>query len=124
LQFLPNYEWLSFEAIAVQPPEAPKAAKVDQPVKPADDGLEELLAYCDVRCQELARRLVGRGCSVPEIGYELQDSTGRVCAEAELAWPDARIAVVLPERTEAAAVFLDRGWSVFGPANFPDDMTC
>ena len=124
LQFLPNYEWLSSEAISLQPTEAPAMVKASEPVTTADGGLEELLTYCDVRCQELARRLVGRGCSVPVIGYELQDSSGRVCAEAELAWPDAKIAVVLPERMEAAAVFQDRGWSVFGPANFPDEISC
>jgi hypothetical protein len=124
LQFLPGFEWLSSEAVATQAPEPPTAAKTEQPITPADGGLEELLTYCDVRCQGLVRRLVGRGCSVPEVGYELQDATGRVCAEAELAWPGARVAVVLPERAEATPAFQERGWSVFGPASFPDDMMC
>jgi hypothetical protein len=124
LQFLPNYEWLSSEAIATQPTEAPATTKATPPVTPAKGWLEELLTFCDVRCHELVKRLAGRGCSRPENGYELLDSAGRVCAEAELAWPQAKIAVVLPERAEAAAVFQDRGWSAFGPANFPDDLTC
>jgi DEAD/DEAH box helicase domain-containing protein len=124
LQFLPNYEWLSSEAIATQPTEAPATAQPTPQVTPAEGWLEELLTFCDVRCHELVKRLAGRGCSRPENGYELLDSAGRVCAEAELAWPNAKIAVVLPERADAAAVFQDRGWSAFGPANFPDDLTC
>ena len=124
LQFLPNYEWLSSEAIGMQSTETPAVAKASQTAPTANNELEELLTYCDVRCQELVRQLIIRGCSVPEIGYELQDSTGRVCAEAELAWPGAKIAVVLPERKEGAEVFQQRDWSVFGPADFPDDIQC
>jgi DEAD/DEAH box helicase domain-containing protein len=52
---------------------------------------------------------------VPEIGFELQDDQGRVCAEAELAWPDKQIAVVLPERSAAPETFRGRGWNIFDP---------
>jgi DEAD/DEAH box helicase domain-containing protein len=93
--------------------------------KPAEeDPLAELLTYCDPRCHNLLRAAVARGCAVPEIGFELQDEQGRVCAEAELAWPDKQVAVVLPERAAAPDIFRGRGWSVFAPDASADEIPC
>ena len=61
---------------------------------------------------------------MPEIGFELQDNEGRVCAEAELAWPDKQMAVVLPERSAAAETFREREWRVFDPTASPDEIPC
>jgi hypothetical protein len=49
---------------------------------------------------------------LPEVGYELQDEVGRVCSDAELAWPVKRVAVVLPDRLDALEEFRERGWAV------------
>ena len=49
---------------------------------------------------------------LPDVGYELQDGAGRVCAEAELAWPIRKLAVVLPEKRDAVAEFRRQGWKV------------
>ncbi|MBA3302603.1 MAG: hypothetical protein H0U26_01875, partial [Acidimicrobiia bacterium] len=39
-----------------------------------------------------------------------------VCADAELAWEDRKLAVLLPERPEGAGAFRERGWTVlFAP---------
>ena len=122
LQFLPGFEWVSAEAIESQ---APAPTPTPSTAKPAEqDPLAELLVYCDPRCHDLLRAVVARGCAVPEIGFELQDDQGRVCAEAELAWPDKRIAVVLPERSAAPETFRERGWSVFDPTASPDEIPC
>ena len=61
---------------------------------------------------------------MPEIGFELQDDLGRVCAEAELAWPDRLQAVVLPDRDAATQIFRDRGWRVFTPDTPTENITC
>jgi DEAD/DEAH box helicase domain-containing protein len=123
LQFLPGFEWVSAEAIDTQAP-AP-APSPGVAAKPAEqDPLAELLVYCDPRCHDLLRAVVARGCVVPEIGFELQDEQGRVCAEAELAWPDKRVAVVLPERSAAPDTFRGRGWSVFDPTASHDEIPC
>jgi DEAD/DEAH box helicase domain-containing protein len=50
---------------------------------------------------------------LPEVGYELQDEQGRVCAEAELAWPSKKVAMLLPEQDGAKAEFVAQGWRVF-----------
>jgi hypothetical protein len=74
---------------------------------------DELLTYCDERCKALIRGCGEQGKPLPEVGYELQDEQGRVCAEAELAWPARKIAVVVPESQEAAEAFKSQGWNVF-----------
>ena len=117
LQFLPGFEWVSAEAIETQ---APAPVPVPQAAKPAEeDPLAELLAYCDPRCHDLLRAVVARGCDVPEIGFELQDEQGRVCAEAELAWPDKQVAVVLPERTCGAGNLPGAGLERLRPHRLP-----
>jgi DEAD/DEAH box helicase domain-containing protein len=126
LQFLPGFEWVSAEGIQSQPPAppAPSAPTLPAAQPPQDERLAELLVYCDPRCHDLLRAILARGGAVPEIGFELQDEQGRVCAEAELAWPDIQVAVVLPERESAAETFRGQGWRVFGLAVTPEEFPC
>ena len=53
-----------------------------------------------------------RGLLVPEVGYELADTAGRVLAEAELAWPGRGVAVLHGEQTAGTAAFEQAGWRV------------
>lgn len=124
LQFLPRYEWINAEnlgASVLVPDAAPQGTA---PHSTDSDALAEVIDYCDSRCQDLLRAVVSRGCTIPEIGFELMDSSGRVCAQAELAWPNDQIAVFLPEADESKSRFAAEGWSVFGIDNFPDDIKC
>jgi DEAD/DEAH box helicase domain-containing protein len=119
LQFLRGLEWVNAEGIEsrlAEPVLAPAATT------PPDDPLADVLIYCDPRCHDLLRASFSRGCAMPEIGFELQDDQGRVCGEAELAWPTKQVAVVLPERTEAARTFRDRGWIVLEPTASADEI--
>jgi ATP-dependent helicase YprA (DUF1998 family) len=74
---------------------------------------EELLRYCDARCKDLVRACVEKGTPLPVVGFELQDGDGTVCAQAELAWPSAKIALLLPEQSDAEGEFVGQGWKVF-----------
>jgi DEAD/DEAH box helicase domain-containing protein len=56
------------------------------------------------------RRLADTGADVPEVGYELPDSQGVVVAEAELAWPRAKVCVLLVSQEEFAAAWAGAGW--------------
>jgi len=124
LQFLPGFEWVSAEGVDSQP-QAPQPTVSASFAKPEpDDRLADLLPFCDPSCHDLLRAVLGKGCPVPEIGFELQDDSGRVCAEAELAWPDLQQAVVLPDREAAAQIFRDRGWRVFTPDTAAENITC
>lgn len=61
--------------------------------------------------QTLVSEIAAKGCIPPEVGYELADGAGRIVAEAELAWPDARTAVLLDMRFRSD--FEAQGWAVF-----------
>ncbi len=52
--------------------------------------------------------VLGRGNS----RYELTRATGAVLAESELAWPERKVAVLLPEKREWKAPFERAGWCV------------
>ncbi|MNE47251.1 hypothetical protein D3C80_1416460 [compost metagenome] len=60
----------------------------------------------------------------PVVGYELMDQKGRVIAEAELAWPDVRTAVLLPDSGAETAIFAGQGWHSFSAdgSELPDEL--
>jgi DEAD/DEAH box helicase domain-containing protein len=57
---------------------------------------------------------------LPEVGYELGDNSGSVIADAELAWIDQRIAIVLTLEDQIA--FSKNGWKVFNLDEFLHSM--
>src|SRR5262249_54370151 len=90
---------------------APASAATEQASQPSE--LDELLKYCDERSRDIVRACADQGRPLPVVGFELQDEQGRVCAEAELAWPSQQVAVLLPEQDGAEADFAAQGWKVF-----------
>jgi hypothetical protein len=104
-------------------PEATITAETDEsitPPKPVERVLSKtdvLVDLCDERVQDFVRSWARRGLPLPEVGYELADEKGRVCAQAELAWPDRKVAAVLPEGGDHRAGFEQRGWIVFDATN-------
>jgi len=94
------------QAAPMAPPvERVAPAPVASTKQPSQQGkLEELLKYCDERCRDIVRACGDDGRPLPEVGYELQDDQGRVCAEAELAWPTKKVAILLPEQDCRAAI--------------------
>jgi len=83
------------------------------PVETALSATDHLVDLCDERCQDFLRSWAKRGLPLPEVGYELQDENGRVCSQAELAWPDRKVAAILPEGGDHRTPFAQRGWTVF-----------
>lgn len=99
---------------------APAGEIVAATARPAEPGppssslteAEELADLCDERCADFVRRWVSDGLPAPEVGYELLDEKGIVCAQAELAWPERKVVAVLPEGAYALELFEARGWTV------------
>jgi Domain of unknown function (DUF1998)/Helicase conserved C-terminal domain len=96
------------EDTAVANPDSPSSPPANERERLA----EEALIYCDERCRPLVVASMGNNRPLPDVGYELQDGSGRVCAEAELAWPTRKLAVVLPEKKESVEEFRRQGWEV------------
>lgn len=97
------------QAITARTDEAASHAKT---VKTALTKTDELVDYCDERCQPFVRSWADRKLPLPVVGFELLDGGGRVCAQAELAWPTKKVAAVLPEGADARPDFEKRGWTV------------
>lgn len=74
---------------------------------------QEALELAAQEVQAWGLALAALGASAPLPGYELMDDKGRVIAEAELAWPDALTAVLMPGTTTDSALFVEQGWHVF-----------
>ena len=108
-----------FTNFAEDVPETVITAETDEtitPPKPVETRLsetDELVDLCDERCQEFVRSWAKQGLPLPEVGFELLDEKGRVCAQVELAWPNRKVAAVLPEGTDVSEEFRKRGWTVF-----------
>ena len=47
-----------------------------------------------------------------EIGFELQDEAGEVCAEAELAWSSSSVLLLLEHQSEHFKQWQSAGWTV------------
>ena len=70
--------------------------------------LEEALSPLQPGLKQLAQA----GATTPEVGYELTDAKGRIKAEAELAWPSVRLAVLRPDQEDQAPIWRASGWHV------------
>lgn len=132
LQFLPAAWWTTRRGArsGLYPEFAPAAGGPAAPGPEAETGLappppgegwEESIGLAAPGLRPLLAELSERGMPVPEVGFELAGDGGAVVAEAELAWPDRRIAVLLPEPGGSAAAFAAAGWRVL---ESDDDHLC
>ena len=117
LQFLPGAWWTTASGV-----ERGYYAAFGMPEATADETLDapwsEAVSLASPALHGTMRTLAARGAPAPEVGFELPDGSGRVTAEAELAWPDERVAVVVA--AESAAPFAAAGWRVY--ATDADDL--
>ena len=109
-----------FTRFAEAVPEATIRAQTDESITPhlsvkaALSETAELVDRCDERCQGFVRSWAQRRLPFPLVGYEFRDGNGQVrCAQAELAWPDRKVAAVLPEGADYRSAFEQWGWTVF-----------
>ena len=66
-----------------------------------------MLEITDESCHDLLRECAGRGLALPVIGFELAAADGSVVGEAELGWPDVKVAVLPEDQQEFRPVFED-----------------
>lgn len=57
-------------------------------------------------------QLAKAGALLPEVGMELADEKGRVLADAEMAWPQVKVAVLRADQDDMASSWVESGWSV------------
>jgi hypothetical protein len=124
-----SHDLAFFTDFAEAVPERTITAETDEsltPPRPVGTALsenDELVDLCDERCQGFLRSWLGRKLPAPEVGFELPDERGRVCAHAELAWPSHKVAAVLPEGGDQRTPFERRGWTVWDATALADHET-
>lgn len=114
LQFHPGCRVQTSEAIQMESEVAPAepsqvhtATMAAERATPADD-LDLIL---DPEAQAIAHRLVAQGAKPPVAGFELLDGDA-VAGMAELAWPEARVAVLLSSQLQDRQAFETAGWRI------------
>jgi DEAD/DEAH box helicase domain-containing protein len=86
---------------------------------------QELIKFAHPSCQPLINALqpviFKEALALPELGYELEGSKKEVLAEAELAWPDQQLAVILD--MDQLTCFETAGWRCWSIEDPPDPIT-
>jgi len=76
-------------------------------------GWEEVLSLVDGELRPLAEHLAENDRPLPVLGFELTDEAGAVIAEAELGWPELRIAVLRKDQRGFLSMFTSGAWRAF-----------
>jgi len=79
--------------------------------RPAAHPLEDL--YLLPEESAIADAVLAAGCDPPEVGFELTNAVGRCLAEAALAWPRAKVAVLFDSEPSEVHAFEEAGWRLF-----------
>ena len=134
LQFSPGFVFLSTEDLVER-----EATGADLYVFPrADDGYslvaevpvvpsqkeEDPLINLDLLEDELlvAKAVLASSELLPEVGFELGAAIGRVGAEAQLAWPKVKVALLVDGDPDDVAAFRKDDWVVFTSAESPNEI--
>lgn len=115
LQFLPQARFLTTQGLLqdlYEPlPEATPPFSRPQGQE-HDETFLELLSLTDTTLHHVVSATYQSGKLLPEPGFELPGEKGEVLATAELAWPEARLAILLPAEASSTDIFLSQNWTV------------
>jgi hypothetical protein len=111
-------EFAFFKGFSEILPDETVTARTDESLsshqpRPVSPEYAEVIEYCDESCQDFVESWAEKGLPLPVVGFELLDEKGRVCAEAELAWPEKKVAALLSSQVQGAEAFESRNWRIF-----------
>jgi len=109
-QFLPNTCFVTREGLEAQAYEEIEWSAGLSPQVDLEAVWEELKDMTDEDIHPLLDLLAEKGWSPPIAGFELADEKGGVIADAELGWPDKKLAFLDDHQLDYAAVFAQQGW--------------
>ena len=89
---------------------------------PLVNELDEILCLViDSRVKDLVEKIYEQGLLLPEVGFEITGKHEQVIGEAELAWPNKKVCLLLEDMKEMALVFKKQEWNVFIPGESSDE---
>ncbi len=110
IQFLPHSWWTTARAVHQgNYPEFSADADASQAI---DAEWSQVLELADESLHGLLHGLARLGSPVPTVGYELAGERGEVVGEAEIAWPDNRLALLVDPIQPFASEFQEAGWQL------------
>lgn len=101
-------ELLEEEFVAVAAEDSPSYAAPEE----ADPVITELLDYATEEGRVVIKAVRVRGLQLPVDDFELQTAGSGCGPEAELAWPNEKIAILAERQLEDRATFQNAGWQV------------
>ena len=110
IQFLPHSWWTTTRA--VHQGSYPEFAAGTDEALTIDAEWSQALELADETHHRLLHGLARLSVPVPTVGYELAGVGGEVVGEAELAWPENRLAVLVEKVQPFASEFREAGWRV------------
>lgn len=119
VQFLSKPWWTTTTAVAeVGYPDF----EAGSPEGPDLDGAwSQVFEDADDSVRALLHNLAAAGTEPPdEVGYELANASGVVVGEAELAWTDRKVAVLMDDQKDSRRAFENAGWNVLDQHAPPD----
>jgi DEAD/DEAH box helicase domain-containing protein len=97
------------EALEENPSEGKSSGKTSQNGR----AWEPVLKHALPETEELLKGLKEKGAPPPEVPQYALQREGQIVAQAELAWPEQKVAVHLPARAGETGDFVEEGWSVY-----------
>ncbi|MGR5453527.1 DEAD/DEAH box helicase [Vibrio alfacsensis] len=110
-QFMSDFSFTSRKALLDEPvakikPKLKENARVEEAIS---DGWQEIIELELVE-NTLVELMISKGLPAPEVGLEIKNAVGEIIAEAELAWQDRKVALVLSEFDSYESEFIKQGW--------------
>lgn len=118
LQFRERVEFLTTSALGEEQPRlsaassgAAEAAESASSAEVSDPALTELLEYATSACVPIIEAVGMAGLPLPSLDEVVTDGSGEDW-DAELAWPDRKLAILSESQVEGRAHFESQGWTV------------
>jgi DEAD/DEAH box helicase domain-containing protein len=100
----------------------PEAAGAEDGRSGTPTELESLLEFADLSLHDFVRAVARGNRELPQAGFELPGKDGEIVATAELAWTDAKTAVLLEHEWDLREHFEKTGWSVHAAECADDEL--
>ncbi len=120
LQFMPGFELVSSLGIEADQYESIAAGSLGPSRESAEAIGQALLQDLAPELHDLCVKALRLGLPSPEAGFELVDEQGEIVGTAEMAWPEAKVVVLLPAEESARPLFENEGWETFSSTTLAD----
>ncbi len=128
-QFHDDIEMLSSEMLPATRPVSPETAlpiaaeRKPPPYPEPDESLREILELATQQSHAVILAVQKAGLPLPQLDFQLSPRTDRCSPEADLAWPDAQVAILADRQLQDRSDFEVAEWKVYEYPVEPSNVT-